>query len=159
MNARIARLANVAADGQGEAATAIARPDAEPPQPAAPVEPDAPLAWYVWLYLGAVAAGAAACIAYFVPQLSSAGWPGLVTLTVLGIVFERVGIRIYGETHVSAGVVALFAIAIVFGAPGAAIAAPLVVLAATAFTRSRWHHRLFDMSSYTLITVSAALVF
>lgn len=110
-------------------------------------------------YIALLTLAAGLCIGFFAPDISSKDWQGFVTLILLAIIFERVGIRIYGKTHVSAGVVALFAVAIVSGASGAAIAAPLVVLAATAFTRSRWHTRLFDMSSYTLANVSAALVF
>ena len=113
----------------------------------------------VALFIGAATMTAAACIAFFAPQLSLDGWQGLVTLIALGIAFERIGIKIYGDTQVSAGVVALIAIAVIYGAAGAAIAAPLVVLAATLRTRARWHQRTFDVSSYTLANVAAALAF
>ena len=111
------------------------------------------------IFIGLVALAAGVTIALVAPDISGAGWQGLVTLTLVAIALERVGIKIYGDTHVSAGVVALFAIAIIYGAPGAAIAAPAVVVGATLITSSRWHSRLFDMSSYTLANVSAALVF
>jgi hypothetical protein len=117
------------------------------------------LNWQVSLYIALVTALAGICVWHFAPQATSEGWQGFVALMVLAIVFERVGIQIYGETHVSAGVVALFAIAILYGAPGAAIAAPLVVLAAETRTRSPWYGRCFDMSSYTLANVASALVF
>ncbi len=111
------------------------------------------------LFIGLVTVLALACIGFFAPRLSLDGWQGFVTLVLLGIAFERVGIKIYGETQISAGVVALFAIAVAYGAPAVAVAAPLVVLAATAFTQSRWHQRLFDVSSYTLANIAAAIVF
>ena len=117
------------------------------------------LNWQSALYVGLAGLGAALCIAIYAPEMSWDGWQGFVTLICLAVAFERVGIKIYGDTHVSSGVVAIFAIAIIYGVEGAAIAAPIVVLAATAFTPSRWHTRLFDMSSYTLANVGAALVF
>ena len=110
-------------------------------------------------YVALVILAAGVCVAAFAPTMSGEGWQGFVTLICLAVVLERVGIKIYGDTHVSAGVVALFAIAILYGAGGVAIAAPLVVLGATAFTRSVWYKQLFDMGSYTLANVAAALVF
>ena len=157
MNSRLERLTKFLAAGQGTAVTGLTQIEEASEQPES--KRDGRFKWRVSLYLALVAGAAVACVAYFGPQLSSTGWQGLLILTLLGVAFERVGIRIYGETHVSAGVVALFAIAIIYGAPGAAVSAPVVVLLATVLTRSQWHHRLFDMSSYTLITVSAALVF
>src|SRR3990172_11436685 len=73
-------------------------------------------------YVVLIVLAAAVSIGFFAPQFSFESWPGFVALIVLGIVFERVGIRIYGDTHVSAGVVALFAIAVLYGAPGVAVA-------------------------------------
>jgi putative nucleotidyltransferase with HDIG domain len=98
-------------------------------------------------------------IALAAGDLTRDGWQGLLTLCFVAIAFERVGIRIYGDTHVSAGVVALFAIAILYGSAGAAVAAPAVVLCATILTPSRWHSRIFDMGSYTLANVAAAAIF
>lgn len=117
------------------------------------------LNWQSAFYIGLAALGAALCIGIYAREMSWDGWQGFVTLIFLAVAFERVGIKIYGDTHVSSGVVAISAVAIIYGVGGAAIAAPIVVLAATAFTRSRWHTRFFDMSSYTLANVSAALVF
>jgi putative nucleotidyltransferase with HDIG domain len=110
-------------------------------------------------YVTLVTLAAALSVALYAPDMTSEGWLGFATLIVLGIIFERVGIQIYGETHISAGVVALFAIAFLFGAPGVVIAAPLVVLAAEVRTRSPLHDRIFNMSSYTLTNVCTALTF
>jgi len=117
------------------------------------------LNWQSAFYVGLAGIGAALFIGIYAREMNWEGWQGFVTLIFLAVAFERVGIKIYGDTHVSSGVVAIFAIAIIYGVAGAAIAAPIVVLAATAFTPSRWHTRFFDMSSYTLANVSAALVF
>ena len=113
----------------------------------------------VSLYIALPVIVAGLCVAFFATELPVAGWQGLATLIVAAIAFERFGIKIYGDTQVSAGVVALFAIAVIYDAPGAAIAAPLVVFSATLFTPSSWYHRVFDMASYTLANVGAALVF
>jgi response regulator RpfG family c-di-GMP phosphodiesterase len=110
-------------------------------------------------YIAIIVLLATTCIALFAPNLTTTGWPGFVTLIVLGVVFERFGVRIYGDTHVSAGVVALFAIAVLYGAPGVAIAAPLVVLGAQTFTYAKWYQTIFDMGSQTLASISAALIF
>ena len=118
-----------------------------------------PLRLRVAVYIALVTLAGAICGGIFAPGVSREGWQGLLTLILLAIVFERVGIKIYDDTQISAGVVALFAIGAVYGAPGTAIAAPLVILAATILTPTRWYHRLFDMSGYTLANVSAALVF
>ena len=129
------------------------------PPPAAPEQPAERLTLRVSVYIALLTVAAGICVGLLAPDFSTEGWRGFVLLIVVAIAFERVGIKIYGDTQVSAGVVALFAIAIIYGAAGAAIAAPIVVLAATLFTRSGWYHRTFDVASYTLANVSAALVF
>ncbi|MGB2696177.1 MAG: HD domain-containing phosphohydrolase [Dehalococcoidia bacterium] len=127
--------------------------------PGAPDPPNKDLTRSTTLYIAIVTLLAGLCVAYFAPAMSTDGWPGFVTLIVLAIVFERIGVTIYGETQISAGVVAIFAIAILYGTPGAAIAAPVVVLASDIFTTSSWYRRLFNQGAYTLTNISAALVF
>ncbi len=159
MEKRASLLPRFRTSADGDGASAVLHVD----WASAPVvaEDDAAddLNWSVRAYVTLVTLAAAGCIAYFGSRLSLGDWEGLVTLGLLAILFERVGIKIYGDTHISAGVVALFAIAVVYGAAEVAFAAPLVVLAATVFTRSRWPQRIFDMSSYALANVGAALVF
>lgn len=115
--------------------------------------------WTVRLYVLAVALAAATAIYYASVRLSLDDWQALIALGLIAILFERIGLNIYGGTHTSAGVVPLFAIAIVCGTEEAVITAPLVVLAATLFTDSRWPQRVFDMSSYALANGAAALTF
>jgi putative nucleotidyltransferase with HDIG domain len=158
MNERQSRLP-LHANGQREAGETLAAPELPSPPVSATQASSERLNWRVAFYIALVTAAAALCVWHFGPKTTSEGWQSFVALMVLAIVFERVGIQIYGETHVSAGVVALFAIAILYGAPGVTIAAPLVVLAAETRTRSPWYGRFFDMSSYTLANVSSALVF
>ncbi len=140
----------IVADSEGMGASTS---DAD--NPSLPVDE---LNWTSGIYIAVAGVAAVLCIAVYAPQMTWDGWQGFLTLILLAVAFERVGIKIYGDTHVSSGVVAIFAIAIIYGAAGAAIAAPIVVFAATVFTASRWHTRLFDMSSYTLANVAAALV-
>ncbi|MEX1254489.1 MAG: HD-GYP domain-containing protein [Dehalococcoidia bacterium] len=158
MNERQSRLP-LPTNGQREAGETLAEPEL-PSHPVSPTQASSErLNWRVALYIALVVAAAALCVWYYAPRTTTEGWQGFVALIILAIVFERVGIQIYGETHVSAGVVALFAISILYGAPGVTIAAPLVVLAAETRTRSPWYGRFFDMSSYTLANVASALVF
>jgi putative nucleotidyltransferase with HDIG domain len=145
--------------GPGEVVRAIPHIEQTQAPTNASEDPADHLTFRTSLYIALVALAAGLCVGLFASDISGGGWQGFVTLILLAIALERVGIKIYGDTQTSAGVVAIFAIAIVYGAPGAAIAAPIVVLAATALTRSRWHQRLFDMSSYTLANVAAAAVF
>ena len=145
---RPAQLVRGVLDVDGESAAGEVEPNAS-----------APITLRVAGYIAALVVLASFCIAFFGRSMSTDGWHGFIALILVAIAFERVGIKIYGDTQVSAGVVALFAIAVVYGAPGAAIAAPVVVFAATLFTRSGWYNRLFDMASYTLANVIAALVF
>jgi response regulator RpfG family c-di-GMP phosphodiesterase len=130
----------------------------EPDGPLDPGDPSDELSLKVGAFIALVTVGAAASILFFAPRISSDGWQSFVTLIFLAIVFERGGIKIYGDTHVSAGVVALFAISILHGPAGAAIGAPIVVLAAELFSSSRWHQRAFDVASYTVANVGAALL-
>jgi putative nucleotidyltransferase with HDIG domain len=125
----------------------------------APGERSARLSPALLLYIGAVTVCAAALIAACGSQIAIDSWAIYVTLLVVSIAFERVGIKIYNDTQVSAGVVGLFAIGVLYGAPGVAIASPIVVIGATAFTPSNWYKRLFDMSSYTVAMVLPALLF
>ena len=66
----------------------------------------------VSLYIALLVIVAGLCVAFFATELPVAGWQGLATLIVAAIAFERFGIKIYGDTQVSAGVVALCAIAV-----------------------------------------------
>jgi putative nucleotidyltransferase with HDIG domain len=146
------------ASAAGRLADAL-RPEESTPTPVAETnaEPQ-PVRLASWAYVAAVAMVGFAFVAVYAPEITAHKWPGLVTLGLMAVVFERVGIRIYGETQISAGVVALFAIGIVYGPAGVAVSAPFVVLLAEAFTRSPWYDRLFDMSCYTITNVTTALV-
>jgi len=151
-------ILSLSADGRGVTATEE-QPPAQGAQVAALDIPGGMLSIRVGLYIALVAFAAAACLVFFAPGLSADGWQGLVTLVAVAIVLERFGIQIYGDTRVSAGAVALIAIGMLYGPSGAAVGAPIVVLAATAFTSSPWYGRVFDTSSFTVANVCTALLF
>lgn len=109
--------------------------------------------------IGLLVVAAIACEVLLAPRVPLHEWPALLTLIAIAIIYERAGIQIYDKTHLSAGVVALFAISILAGPSGAVIAAPIVAFGAEVFTYSRWHARIFDMADYVLANVAAAAIF
>jgi putative nucleotidyltransferase with HDIG domain len=109
--------------------------------------------------IGALVIGALTLVVVLAPRLPLEEWPALLTLIAIAIVYERAGIQIYEKTHLSAGVVALFALSILTGPSGAVVAAPIVAFGAEVFTYSRWHARVFDMADYVLANVAGAAVF
>jgi response regulator RpfG family c-di-GMP phosphodiesterase len=154
MKDALSNILSLSTDG-----AAVMASDAPPRELAVEADSGGSLSIRVGLYIALVALSAAACLAFFAPDLSRDGWQGFVTLVAVAIVLERFGIQIYGDTRVSAGAVALIAIGMLYGPSGAAVAAPIVVLAATAFTSSPWYGRVFDTSSFTVANVCTALVF
>lgn len=111
------------------------------------------------LYILLVFLAGLAAMAYFGRGLSGDDLAGLILLGILATVFERFGIPVYGSTTISVGVVATFAIAVLYGPAGAAVVPPFVALAAELFGPSPWYRRIFDMGTYTLASVATALVF
>jgi hypothetical protein len=111
------------------------------------------------LYIFLVFLSGMAALAYFGPGLSRDDVAGLVFLGILATLFERFGVHVYGSTTISVGVVATFAIAVLYGPAGAVVVPPFVALAAEMFGPSPWYRRMFDMGTYTLASVATALVF
>lgn len=111
------------------------------------------------LYILLVFLSGLAAMCYFGPGLSRDDLAGLILLGILATLFERFGIHVYGSTTISVGMVATFAIAVLYGPAGAAVVPPFVALAAEMFGPSPWHRRMFDMGTYTLASVATALVF
>ncbi len=141
------------------AALSVVPGSPDPPSSASAHAPGSQINLVTACYVAVVVVAAGACMYFFGRGITLDGWQALLTLVILGILFERVGIEIYGGTHVSAGVVAVFAIAVLYGVPGVALAGPVVVLGATIRSKAKWYQRLFDMGSYTLAGATAAAVF
>jgi len=114
------------------------------------------------LYILLVFLSGLAAVAYFGPGISAisrSDLAGLIVLGFLATLFERFGVHVYGNTTVSVGMVTIFAIALLYGPAGAAVVSPLVAFAAEVFGPSQWYRRVFDMGTYTLASVAAALIF
>jgi putative nucleotidyltransferase with HDIG domain len=159
MKNALSDIISLPADGRGGTPLDAPAAQAATPQNQSPDATDSGLGIRVALYIGAIAIAAGACVFLYAPAFTTDGWQGFLTLVAVAIALERFGIQIYGDTRVSAGAVALIAIGILYGPEGAAIAAPIVVLAATAFTSSPWYGRVFDTSSFAVANVCTALVF
>jgi putative nucleotidyltransferase with HDIG domain len=117
-----------------------------------------PAIFYI-LAVSLLGLGAAAYFAPGVSALSRGDLVGLVVLGILATLFERFGMHIYGNTTISVSMVAIFAIALLYGPAGAAVVSPLAALAAEMFGPSQWYRRAFDMGTYTLAGVTIALLF
>jgi hypothetical protein len=111
------------------------------------------------VYILLVFVAGLAAMAYFGPSLSREDLAGLIVLGILATLFERFGFHVYGSTTVSVGMVATFAIAVLYGPAGAALVPPFVAFAAEVFGPSPWYRRMFDIGTYTIASVATALVF
>jgi len=57
------------------------------------------------------------------------GYPGLSLLTLLAALADRLAISIYGETRLSVSFIPIFAVAVLYGPSGVAIAGPIAAVA------------------------------
>lgn len=96
-------------------------------------------------------------IAYFARQLNTTDAGGLAAVAVIAIVFGRTRVPIYGDSAVSIGMVGDFAVAFLFGAPGAVVVAPFSALA-TDLDGAAWYKRLFNVGSFVVVNVICAYV-
>jgi HD-GYP domain-containing protein (c-di-GMP phosphodiesterase class II) len=94
-------------------------------------------------------------IAFFAPQLNTHDIGGLIAVGVLAVLFGRTRVPIYGDSAVSIGMVGDFAVAFLFGAPGAAIVSPFAAMA-TDLGGGAWYKRLFNVGSVILVNVACA---
>src|SRR3990172_952343 len=97
------RLARLLTNGRTEVLRDVLRTDEGQAGPAAPDDPADHLTWRTSWYIALVTFAAAILVTFYAPKISSEGWQGFVTLIFLAILFERVGLKIYGDTHISAG--------------------------------------------------------
>jgi putative nucleotidyltransferase with HDIG domain len=95
---------------------------------------------------------AATLLAFFAPRLDG-NVEVLALLVVLALGAEFVPINIYGDTQVTPGFVFTTAIMILFGVPGAVVAAPLVAILAT---KLRHYDRVKMVHGPGLMTIVAA---
>ena len=135
---------------QGEPSNVVQLPAA--PEPAADAErlPLPALLYVLLVFLaGLVSVGA------FAVELNADDVAGLVLVGALAVAFGRTKVPIYGDTAVSIGMVGDFAVAFLFGAPGAAVVAPFAALA-TDLGAGTWYKRLFNVGSVIVVNVAVA---
>jgi hypothetical protein len=88
-----------------------------------------PLGWRAGLFIAAVSAAGAGLIAWYAPRFDSSDILGLALLTLLAVLADRLAITIYGETRLSVSFIPIFAVAVLYGPPGVAIAGPIAAVA------------------------------
>jgi hypothetical protein len=64
----------------------------------------------------------------YAPQLPHSGLVGLILLSVMAAISDRLGILVYSDSKVSVSFICLFAIAALYGPAGVAVAAPFTAL-------------------------------
>lgn len=119
-----------------------------------PKQPDIRL----WLWIAFVAVAGLAVLAFGASRPTSDELGLLLTLIVLGALAERYAVGLF-DSHVSVGVVAVLAAAVVAGPWGVALVAPPIVLAGDLGSDSAWYKRLYNVATYLLAGAAFAGVF
>ena len=91
-----------------------------------------------------------AAFAVYAPQLPHSGLVGLVLLTLLAVIADRLSILVYSESSVSVSFICLFAIAVLYGPAGIAVAAPLSAISLHLERRMLSYNLLFDVGNYVI---------
>jgi hypothetical protein len=118
-----------------------------------------PLSWPARVFIGIVSAAGVGLIAWYAPKFDPSDALGLALLTLLAVVADRLAVTLYGETHLSVAFAPIFAVAVLYGPPGVAIAAPVVVIA-TYMPREVLNPLLpFNVGNLTLLAVVGAVTF
>ena len=99
-----------------------------------------------------------AVFAVYAPRLSHSGLVGLFLLTALAVIADRLSILIYSESKVSVSFICLFAIAVLYGPAGVAVAAPLCALSVHLPRSMFSEHFLFDVGNGILGNTAAAVI-
>ncbi len=94
----------------------------------------------------------------YAPQLPLSGLVGLVLLALLAAIAERLRIMVYSDSNVSVSFICIFAIAVLYGPAGVAVASPFVTLASYLPRNVLSFRFLFNTGSGILADVSAAAV-
>jgi len=99
-----------------------------------------------------------AVFAVYAPQLPHSGLVGLVLLTLLAAISDRLSILVYSDSKVSVGFICLFAIAVLYGPAGVVIAAPFATFSLH-FPRNLFSYKfLFNVGNDILADGLAAVV-
>jgi hypothetical protein len=117
------------------------------------------LGWLATLFIATVSAAGVGLIGWYAPRFDSSDILGLVLLTLLAVLADRLAISIYGETRLSVSFIPIFAVAVLYGPPGVAIAGPIAAVAVH-IPRQVFSLRLpFDVGNVTIAITLAAVTF
>jgi HD-GYP domain-containing protein (c-di-GMP phosphodiesterase class II) len=117
------------------------------------------LGWPASLFIAGVSAAGVGLIAWYAPRFDPSDAPGLALLTLLAVFADRLAITIYGETRLSVSFIPIFAVAILYGPAGVAIAGPIAALAVHIPHRILSPRVLFDVGNVTLLATLGAITF
>jgi hypothetical protein len=117
------------------------------------------LGWPAALFIAFVSAAGVGIIGWYAPRFDSSDILGLVLLTLLAVLADRLAVTIYGETHLSVSFVPLFAVGVLYGPAGVAIAGPIAAVAVHIPRRLFTIHPPFDVGNVTIAITLAALTF
>jgi hypothetical protein len=133
--------------------TGMHLPEREPKEPEAPPIPRRAAVVSVAVFLaGAVVVGV------YGPQIPHSGFVGLILLGILAAISDRLSILVYSDSKVSISFICLFAIAVLYGPAGAALAAPFAALSLH-IPRNIFSYRfLFNIGDAIVANALAAVV-
>ena len=117
------------------------------------------LGWPATLFITGVSAAGVGLIAWYAPHFDSSDTLGLVLLTLLAVLADRLAITIYGETHLSVSFIPIFAVGILYGPPGVAIAGPVAAVAVHLPREAVSLRMPFDVGNVTIAISLAAIAF
>ena len=117
------------------------------------------LGWPASLFIAGVSVAGVGLIAWYAPRFDPSDTLGLALLTLLAVLADRLAITIYGETRLSVSFIPIFAVAVLYGPAGVAIAGPIAAVAVH-IPRQVLSLRLpFDVGNVTIAITLAAITF
>ena len=117
------------------------------------------LGWPAGLFIAGVSAAGVGLIAWYAPRFDSSDTLGLALLTLLAVLADRLAITIYGETRLSVSFIPIFAVAVLYGPSGVAIAGPIAAVAVHIPHRILSPRVPFDIGNVTLLAILGAITF
>jgi hypothetical protein len=117
------------------------------------------LGWPATIFIALVSAAGVGIIGWYAPRFDSSDTLGLVLLTLLAVLADRLAITIYGETRLSVSFIPIFAVGVLYGPTGVAITGPVAAVSIH-IPRQVFTLRLpFDVGNVTLLATLAAMTF
>lgn len=118
-----------------------------------------PLGWPTSFFIAVVSAAGMGLIGWYAPRFDSSDALGLALLTLLAVLAGRLGFTLYGETHLSITFIPVFAVAVLYGPAGVAIAGPIAAVNVHIPRRLLSLRPLFDIGNITISMTLAAITF